>query len=142
MRRRREDIIPLTEMFLRQFTAQKSHRFRTISSAAAEILLNHSWPGNVRELENCVAAAFTFSTDGRIAASELPESVRGVRASERSGEHSLDVVERMHLERVLQASDYNKAEAARRLGIDRTTLYRKMKRLGLEPSRVFRDQGR
>jgi DNA-binding NtrC family response regulator len=111
-----------------------------LTPEAEQVLRSHAWPGNVRELENSLSAAVALAPNGRIGVSELP--VR-LRAQPGRGvppppvePASLEEVERRHIEIVLRATGWNKALAARKLGIDRATLYRKLMRLGLtEPQR-------
>lgn len=130
LRERSEDIVPLAEHFLAQTTEPGSH---VMTERAREALLAYDWPGNVRELQNCIQAAAVLARDGRIGAEELPVSLRWRDISALSEDlASLADVERQHIAGALASTAWNKALAARILGIDRTTLYRKMKRYGLE----------
>jgi two-component system, NtrC family, response regulator AtoC len=129
LRERSQDIVPLAEHFLAQTTEPGS---RELTPRAREALVAYDWPGNVRELQNCIQAAGVLAHDGRIGAEELPVSMRWRDISAVSDLASLADVERHHIAGALAATSWNKALAARFLGIDRTTLYRKMKRYGLE----------
>ena len=103
---------------------------RVLAESAKAALLAYSWPGNVRELENGIRAAVALSSSRTLEASDLPLRVRDsskTRTNE-SGRVDLDALERTHIERVLRETGGNRSEAARQLGIDRVTLYRKMKR--------------
>ena len=132
-----EDIPLLIEHFLRQFNADNDRNV-TIDAAAVERLLQHNWPGNVRELENAVSRLAIFAPTGRIALTDVDAQVLS--------EQSLDVeqfaavstpsdrlvdLERQHILRILKETGGNRSEAARRLGIERKTLYKKAVRLGI-----------
>jgi two-component system response regulator HydG len=127
LRDRERDVIELAEHFLQMFAAAGSAR--VLSEAAKQALLAYSWPGNVRELENGMRAAVALSHGKIVELSELPARVREAHHSRReSNRVDLDALERAHIERVLRETGGNRSEAARQLGIDRVTLYRKMKR--------------
>jgi DNA-binding NtrC family response regulator len=105
---------------------------------AENLIHNYRWPGNVRELENALCAAMALAKDGIIGVRELPNRLESSgRSSPPPVEPvSLEEMERRHIEIVLRATGRNKALAARKLGIDRATLYRKLLRLGLsDPQR-------
>ncbi|MBI3203678.1 MAG: sigma-54-dependent Fis family transcriptional regulator [Myxococcales bacterium] len=129
-----EDILAIAEHFLKS-PEGVSH---ALTPEAERLITSYHWPGNVRELENAMAAAVALANGGRIGFEELPTAVRSPR---RSGKPdlievtSLEEVERRHIQVVLRAVGGNKVQAAKRLGIDRATLYRKLERLGLERAR-------
>ncbi|HTV20263.1 MAG TPA: sigma 54-interacting transcriptional regulator, partial [Polyangiaceae bacterium] len=105
---------------------------------AESLIRNYRWPGNVRELENALCAAMALAKDGTIGMRELPTRLEstGRSAPPPVEPVSLEEMERRHIEIVLRATGRNKALAARKLGIDRATLYRKLLRLGLsDPQR-------
>jgi DNA-binding NtrC family response regulator len=127
LRDRGSDVVELAEHFLRAFTGTSGPR--VLSEGAKQALLAYNWPGNVRELENGVRATVALSRGKTLDVAELPARVR--EAHKNRGESSrvdLDALERSHIERVLRETGGNRSEAARQLGIDRVTLYRKMKR--------------
>jgi DNA-binding NtrC family response regulator len=134
LRERPEDIAPLAEHFLRQHAAQgRPLRF---SPEALKVLQSYDWPGNVRELENAIERAAILARGEVIGPDELP--VRLVKpeaiplVSERPlANPTLEVVERAYIMWVLQAEGGNKARAAEVLGIDPSTLYRKLSRYGV-----------
>jgi DNA-binding NtrC family response regulator len=127
LRDRERDVIELAEHFLQMFAAAGSAR--VLSEAAKQALLAYTWPGNVRELENGMRAAVALSHGKTVELSELPPRVREAHHSRgESNRVDLDALERAHIERVLRETGGNRSEAARQLGIDRVTLYRKMKR--------------
>jgi DNA-binding NtrC family response regulator len=105
-----------------------------LTPEAENLLRSYRWPGNVRELENALSAAMALAKDGTIGLRELPARLEsGGRGSVPPAVEpvSLEEMERRHIEIVLRATGRNKALAARKLGIDRATLYRKLLRLGL-----------
>ena len=108
-----------------------------LSPAVAEKLLAYDWPGNVRELENCIERASVVAR-GVVGVDDLPENVRTFRSSRvvvtSDDEPVLPMfeVERRHFRRVLGLVDGNKVRAAKILGVDRRTLYRKLKLFGID----------
>ncbi|HYQ30255.1 MAG TPA: sigma-54 dependent transcriptional regulator [Polyangiaceae bacterium] len=128
LRERGNDVLELAEYFLKNFAGSSAPR--VLGESAKLALLAYSWPGNVRELENGIRAAVAMSTSKTLEASDLPLRIREshkARGSD-SARVDLDALERTHIERVLRETGGNRSEAARQLGIDRVTLYRKMKR--------------
>jgi DNA-binding NtrC family response regulator len=109
-----------------------------LTPEAEALIRNYRWPGNVRELENALCGAMALAKDGLIGVRELPSRLESAGRSVPPPVEpvSLEEMERRHIEIVLRATGRNKALAARKLGIDRATLYRKLLRLGLsEPQR-------
>ncbi len=136
LRERREDIPLLVEDLLgRMARRQGLETVPRISSGAMARLMNHRWPGNVRELENALEHALVLSRKGTIRAEHLPPEI----AREGAGAPDLKSVrgdqrrEQDLLLEALEATGWNRTRAARRLGIDRSTLWRKMKIHGIEP---------
>jgi DNA-binding NtrC family response regulator len=132
---RREDIPLLIEHFLQQFNA-RNERSVGVEQAAIERLQARSWPGNVRELENTVYRLAIFARGDRIALTDVEaESQRPVRRELQPGAlpppDRLLELERQHIVHMLKVTCGNKSEAARRLGIERKTLYKKAVRLGI-----------
>jgi DNA-binding NtrC family response regulator len=132
LRDRREDILPLSHHFLARHAAEARRRV-SLSAEAVAALLAHPWPGNVRELENAIERAVVLARGEEITPEDLLlEQPEGQPA--REGESLQSALERATFAAVraaLDASRGQRAEAARRLGIERTTLYRMMKRYGL-----------
>ncbi len=138
LRDRRGDVPLLVHHFLDAHRRPGSG-IEGISDDAIELLVGHDWPGNVRELENVIESALALAPGPRLRASDLPLS-RG--SSLRSGDPvpidlplSLDAYERLALDRALAATRGDASLAASRLGIGRSTLYRKLARHGLRPRR-------
>ena len=135
LRARGTDILLLAQTFLGQLARQQGKPVQRISPAVAERLLAYAWPGNIRELRNCVERAVALARFGEIVLEDLPAHVREYRsshvllaASDPSELVPLAEVERRYIERVMQAVNGNKRQAAQILGLDRATLYRKLER--------------
>lgn len=133
LRERPEDIVALTAHFLRKH-GKRLGRERTVSPEALEALRRYSWPGNVRELENAIERAIVLSHDPVIGPSGLPDKIRSrpPRAEVVSSMRSIAELEQEHILRTLRAVKGNKAAAARILGLDRKTLYRKLEQYGFK----------
>jgi DNA-binding NtrC family response regulator len=141
LRRRREDIPNLAVHFLTREAARVGVRVAGVSRAALDRLLAHDWPGNVRQLENEMARAVLFLSDGELleAGRLSPEIGRAVPAAAGTRlEDALAQVERDEIRKALDSEAGDVGRAAERLGLGRSTLYRRMKVLGLagadEPS--------
>lgn len=137
LRERREDIPVLAEAFLQQIAVARCEEPKTLSEEATEQLQAYSWPGNVRELENAVERAVILATNGEITPAFLPDRIRQRKAepfvSERVTQNpSLDAIEQAYIMWVLGSEGGNKSRAAQTLGIDPSTLYRKLTRFGVE----------
>jgi two-component system response regulator HydG len=98
--------------------------------AALELLVNHDWPGNVRELENAVERAMVVSRGAALDEDAFGFLARRGAVALPTNGQTLEEVERAHILRVFEQSEGNHSKAARTLGIDRTTLYAKLKRYG------------
>ncbi len=136
LRARREDILPLAQWMLTAASVRNRRAPMRLAPEAADALRNYSWPGNVRELRNALERAAVLCRADTITPDDLPDSVfREAPAAARStapGESaSLEEVEREHIMRVL-AQSATLEEAAARLGINVTTLWRKRKRYGVD----------
>ena len=137
LRQRRSDIPLLIHHIMRQICAAREIRPPKISRSAMKILLNADYPGNVRELENILEHALIISQESVIQPSHLPDYLLRPVASECFPESEKPVEERMEdpeakrIYKALMRCKGNRKETARLLGIDRTTLWRKMKRLDL-----------
>lgn len=134
---RREDIMLLVRHFLQQFNAKNNLEVAIEPEAIAE-LQSMNWPGNVRELENTVNRLAIFAPTGRVTLADIEaESRRSSEEREPADTASptpdrLLEVEKQHILRVLKQTKGNRSEAARRLGIERKTLYKKALRLGID----------
>jgi two-component system response regulator HydG len=131
LRDRHGDVLELARYFIDRSSSSQGSTYE-LTQAAERQLLAHRWPGNVRELENAIEAAVALATGGQVGFDELPTGVRTrFVPDEAPTTNSLDEVERRHILLVLDKLSWNKAEAARVLGINRATLYRKLQRYGL-----------
>jgi NtrC-family two-component system response regulator AlgB len=131
LRDRPEDIVRLAEGFLLVFGLTAGRPRMTLTAAAQAALQRHRWPGNVRELRNAMERVAILWTADEVPAEALPERIRGSSTAtpQVGGDFTLDEVEREHLLRVLTRHP-RPDDAARVLGIDPSTLWRKRKRLG------------
>jgi PAS domain S-box-containing protein len=131
LRERLEDLPLLVEEFLDKFNSLTGKSVRSISPSTMEILMSHDWPGNIRELEHVVEHAFVLVKGEVIRPEHLPA---GLGAS--GSAQLLAPIERSEKSAILEALEENafdRAKTSRRLGISRTTLWRKMKRYGIRP---------
>jgi two-component system response regulator HydG len=135
LRARGNDILLLAQHFLERAAARSGKAVVGISPAAAERLLAYPWPGNVRELQNGIERAVALCAFDRIAPEDLPERIRTHRRSQLvvgDGDPSallaMHEVERRYILHVLETVGGNKTLAARILGFDRRTMYRKLER--------------
>jgi two-component system response regulator HydG len=133
LRSRTGDLLLLAQWFLRRSAARNHKPVEGISPSAAQLLMAYDWPGNVRELENCMERAVALSRLDEITIEDLPTKVREhgtkqlVVAIESPRELiTLDEMERRYIRHVLDALRGNKTRAARTLGIDRRSLYRRL----------------
>ncbi len=129
LRDRHDDILLLAEHFIGKYARAMGKPIKEISAAAKDQLLNYDWPGNVRELQNAIERAMVIGIGSTIAPGDLPLPVEN--ATREPPEKTLSAMEKDHIERILQEADGNITHAARVLGIDRGTLYNKMKRYGI-----------
>ena len=143
LRERREDIPLLVMHFLEALNRDRGTKIESISDRALEVLLRHDWPGNVRELENLMERITVLRGGGDLDVDDLPESLRRMPAAAFDGEAipggdeatSASAVDRFQSDLIRDAlarSGGNKKEAAEFLGLNRTTLIEKIKKLGLE----------
>ena len=135
LRARGNDSLLLAQHFLREVAGRSGKPVVGISRGAAEKLLAYAWPGNVRELANAIERAVALTQHEQILVEDLPERIRDYRqghllvASEDPQELvPLETVEQRYIARVMEAVGGNKTLAARALGLDRKTLYRKLER--------------
>jgi two-component system response regulator HydG len=135
LRARGNDILLLAQHFLEQVAERMDKAVRGITSEAAKKLLEYDWPGNVRQLENVIERAVTLTQFDKLTVEDLPDKITAYEAPPQQlgaadPEHMLSLaeLERRYIEQVLTATDGNKTQAAKVLGLDRRTLYRKLER--------------
>jgi two-component system response regulator HydG len=140
LRSRGRDVLLLAQTFVERFAKRHGKQVTGITTEAMEKLLAYAWPGNVRELQNSIERAVTLARFAEVKVDDLPPKIRDYRSSDvlLAGADpaelvTLEEVERRYIQRVMEAVAWNKTEATRVLGIDRSTLYRKLDRYGLSP---------
>jgi len=133
---RLEDIPLLVQFFLKKYNDAYGKNIAGLTRRAQTVLLQHPWPGNVRELENVISTACITAMGDFIDISDLPEHLQHRNTRATSDEDwrplSLDDVRKQHIQKVLQVCNGNRLRAAQILGIGRTSLYRYLKRDGVE----------
>ena len=138
LRERKEDIPPLVATFLKRFATELGKPEPEIAPEAFQKLMDYAWPGNVRELQNAMEYAVVLARKDKISVKELPAEVQlpaALQQSERNtngGVQNLDDLERNAIIQALAQCHGNKKKAAQVLGIQRPTLYNKMKRYAIE----------
>ncbi len=137
LRQRRDDIPLLIDHFLQRIAQSRGEPLKHLDDAALAAAQEHAWPGNVRELENALERAAILTTSDTIGVGGLPERVTQRNAeplvtSRTPTNPTLDTVERAYIMWVLQSEGGNKSRTAEVLGIDPSTLYRKLSRYGVE----------
>lgn len=136
LRERDNDILLLSDHFLRKFASKFSKDVKRLSTEAKRALAEHNWPGNVRELENVMERAVILAEGNEIELRDLPEGMRGRSQSGlESSPTELSAIanEQDRIVKALELSNGNREDAAAMLGMGRTTLWRKMQKYGLDP---------
>jgi PAS domain S-box-containing protein len=139
LRNRKEDIPLLADEFVRRFNHLQNKRVAGVSAKALSLLMAHDWPGNVRELENVIERAFILCGTESIKLQHLPDNLMrtdrtGTRAAAVGGLKAMrDAADAQAIRLALERSGGNRQAAARELGIHKTTLFRKIKALGIAP---------
>src|SRR5579862_8245677 len=136
LRERVQDILPLTEFFVEKFAARLNKPIDSIPDEVVEVLKAHDWPGNIRELQNFIERAVLFSRGSVL---RLPLDLKQtVKQSAESASRTLAEADREHILETLKQTDWligGQGGAANRLGLPRTTLIYKMRKLGIETRR-------
>lgn len=141
LRNRGTDVLLIAQHLVQQFAEASRKQVTGISEPAAERLLNYGWPGNVRELRNVMERAVLLTRYEKVAVEDLPEKIRDYRSDQvvlgGAGPDelmTLEEVDRRYILHVLHSVGGNKAQAARILGLDRKTLYRKLSQYDIDSS--------
>ena len=132
LRERKEDIIPLTEYFIKLYAAKFNKNINLVSENFYSALTNYSFPGNVRELKNIIERTILLADGNTIDKTNLPEDLFVNIASSISKNISLEETEKEHIAAIYLSTDKNKVKTAELLGIGLTTLYRKLQHYGIE----------
>ncbi len=132
LRERTEDIPPLVQNFIRQFSKANGKKITGIDKKAMDLLIAYNWPGNIRELKNIIERMIVLSSEGMIGADLVPDDIQSFSPRTHTGSElvnqtgSLSDVEKELIEKTLRAQRGNKSSTAHALGISRRTLYRKL----------------
>jgi two-component system response regulator HydG len=134
LRSRGTDLLLIGNRLIASIASRAGKKVSGISEPAAERLLNYSWPGNIRELRNVMERAVALTRHEKIMVEDLPEKIRNFQSRQFLVDGTdpnellpLDEIERRYIQHVLESVGQNKSTAARILGLDRKTLYRKLK---------------
>ena len=136
LRRRKEDIPLLVEQFIAKYNRLHHATVRGISQETLSLLMAHEWPGNVRELENIIERAFVLCPDGIIEIAHLPDEItyRSSHTTETTTlQEAQSQLESQAIITALERNGFSRLAAARELGMHKSTLFRKMKHLGIIP---------
>jgi PAS domain S-box-containing protein len=134
LRRRKEDIPLLVDQYIERFNRLQKKSVKGIETEALSLLMAHDWPGNIRELGNAVEHAFILCGEGSISISHLPEELKTHttgwkgNAGIRTAHEILDI---QSIQTALKRNGYNRLATAKELGIHKTTLFRRIKKLGI-----------
>jgi len=143
LNKRFEDLPDLLDHFTGIYSGENHKKIKGITAEALSVLKNHRWPGNIRELENIIERAVILDVDGTIDTDDLPEMIQnGVNCVDgdtdgkvmkvfSSLRQAMQEPEKVHILRVLSETGWNKKKAARKLGVNRTTLYNKMRKYNI-----------
>ncbi len=134
LRDRKDDILPLALYFMNKYSKENNKAVNEITTEAKSILESYQWPGNVRELENTISKAVIFESGNRLTPETFPERMMSYsNASAMSGEDlmTLEEVSRAYIKKVLEMTGGNKVKTSEILGINRTSLWRMIQRLGI-----------
>ena len=144
LRRRKEDIPLLVEQFVARFNRLQMKSVKGIAEEALSLLMAHHWPGNIRELENVIERAFILCNEGRIDIGHLPGELTAHGAAgglESDARSAHDILDAQAIRAALERNAFNRLAAAKELGIHKTTLFRRMKKLDISlPERDGRSQ--
>lgn len=145
LRSHRDDIPELLNYYIDQFATTEGLPYRRFTVGAQNRLRNYSWPGNIRELKNIVHRLLILGSGANIDQEEIDLSIGEIREKEESGippefdlplKEAREQFERSYLEHQLRATGGSMSKMAKRVGLERTHLYRKIRALGIEPKRV------
>lgn len=134
LRRRKEDIPLLVNQFIARFNRLQQKSVQGINAEALSLLMAYDWPGNIRELENVIERAFIMCASGNIGIAHLPGELTSQGAAalvESDMKSAHDILDAQVIRDALERKGFNRAAAARELGIHKTTLFRRIKRLGI-----------
>jgi len=128
LRERKEDIPLLVDHFINKFNKQYNKKVRGISHEALNILMENDWRGNIRELENAIEHAFVKSHSPIITPEEIPHEVRIARCIHLENKEKKESLDYQKLIKTLRETGWNQSRAARKLGVNRITIWRNIKK--------------
>jgi transcriptional regulator with PAS, ATPase and Fis domain len=136
LRDRKQDLLELLHMFIQEFSIIHQRQIKYIDPTVTKAILSYDWPGNIRELKNLVERLVILSDDGIIINSLLPEKMKFDDETNQSTlktvlQDEIQSYEKMQIISVLQSTNGNKQEAAKKMGVSRATLYNKLKKHGI-----------
>jgi transcriptional regulator with PAS, ATPase and Fis domain len=134
LRKRKEDIPLLVQQFIDRFNRLQQKSISGIAGEALSLLMAHDWPGNVRELENVIERSFILCNQDFIGIDHLPDefTARGAAAAPASDMRTTrDLLETEAIRTALERHSYNRLAASKELGMHKSTLFRKLKKLGI-----------
>ena len=143
LRNRKDDLPLLVNHFMNLYSKENHKKIKCVLDDTISTMMNYDWPGNIRELENIIERAVILDTDGVIGSDDLPEllvgnallpfdtKINGNVVSAVSLKDALEEPERVYILQVMEEMGWNKKRAAKRLGVNRTTLYNKLKKYNL-----------
>ncbi|MDA8083780.1 MAG: sigma 54-interacting transcriptional regulator [Nitrospiraceae bacterium] len=132
LRERTDDIPLLLHHFIGKFNKKLDRQVGGVSTEATKVLMDYPWPGNVREFEHALEHAFVLCRQGTITVEHLPRNIREFRSGEPPPGALGDGDDKMRILKALEKAGWNKARAARLLGFDRKTLYRKLSKYQID----------
>jgi DNA-binding NtrC family response regulator len=132
LRERREDIPLLAKHFLRRYAIEINKKIERLTPSALELLMEYNWPGNVRELENAIERAVVISPGHELTEKDLTFLQPSPGYVNEPSSKNLQELEKKHIHRILEENRWNISKTAVDLGIDRVTLYNKIKKYGFE----------
>jgi len=130
LRERKDDIPLLVKAFIRRYCLEMNKEPVKITPSALKLLMDYDWPGNVRELENVIERALVIGRDKEIVTDDLPFSRKELGPE--TMPMSLKLMEKIHIKRILEETDWNISKTARVLEVDRQTLYNKIEKYKIE----------
>ena len=140
LRDRRTDIPLLVQTFIRRLQANTKKPVTGLTREAMDIFINYAWPGNVRELKGALEYAFIITEEGLIGLNHLPPKIiagRETRPASAVLSKPVDSIEKTALMEALRQSNGNQSQAARLLGINRVTVWNRMKKYSIDLKRVM-----
>ncbi len=138
LREIKEDIPHLVQHFMKKFSKETHREVTRVAPDVMDVLMGYDWPGNVRQLENIIERAFALGEGDIICINDLPSEIREIdqQAGTRNASLNLNENEKILIMRALRQTDGNKSDAAKLLGINITTVYRKMEKYQISDEQI------